>query len=639
MPINVQERSLAYQIITFIFIFLLVIFAISIFTTRILFRQVILDNSRELVTHLAHETINQIAGKLENMQILTRSVQEIAALRLLPEDELNTLIYNLISDNHDLVGVCIAQKDAASGAFRARVIYDEHNNEVVKHLAGADFTYQDWFQIPYLTEKGYWSEPWYDINGPKMLIVSYCVPMFEKGKVVGILRLDTELRSLQSIVSPLKIKKRGYSFLISNVGTIITHPADSLVMNESIFSLAESYHDKQLRDLGRAMIAGEIGFQRIRGNSPMRDSWVFFSPIHINQWSLGILIDHADVMKDENLIIIIQTIISILTFLIISVIVYYRTLSVSKPLRKFTDVAERIGKGDFDTTLPAGSGTYEIDRLTDSFAAMQSSLKEYITNLQITNQEKNKIVSEVRVASEIQRNLIPSNTEHPYNINDLRVFGILEPAGDIGGDLYDYFMIDDNHFCFAIADVAGKGIVAAMTMTITSTFLRGIGNYHVKSSEMLYELNRFLYHNNVEANFVTILLGVIDLRTGRLQFSNAGHLPLFLRKLDGTVHKFSITHATAIGVFENIQIGHEELMLAPGDELLMFTDGITEAMNTQEHFLGLDGLEGVIKNLGVPNPQSDANAILACVRSFSRNMVQRDDTTILIIDYRHPSRK
>ncbi len=638
MQIKIQERTLAYQIITFIFIFLLIIFVASILITRVLFHRVMLDNAEDTLSHLAHETINQIDGRLEKVQTLSRSVLLLISQHSLAETEINSYFYELIADHPELVSISLAMQNPDGESFRARMIYNERNTMVVKEIPGNDYTFQDWFLIPYLTQKRHWSEPWYDSNGPEKMVVSLCLPYFEDGRVVGILRFDTELRALQSIVSPLKVKKNGYAFLLSNTGTIITHPADSLVMNESIFSLSESSNDEHLRNIGRSMIAGETDFVRLKKNSLAKNNWMYYSPIHTNKWCLAILIAHEDVMKDLNVILIIQTMVSILSFLIISLIVYSRTLSTAKPLRKFTEIAEKIGKGDFDTVLPEGKGTYEIEHLSQSFAAMQASLKDYIKNLQLTNLEKNRILAEVKVASEVQKNLIPTNKEHPCDKPDLRAHGILEPAGDIGGDLYDYFMIDDTHFCFAIADVAGKGIVASMTMTIASTFLRSIGNFYQQASDIASALNVFLCKNNVEANFVTTLLGVINLETGMLQFSNAGHVPLIIRKVDGSYKKYSDTHSTAVGVFEDITIGQEEVQLNPGDELILFTDGITEAMNTQEEFLGIAGLEGIIKNLGLPNPKHDAITILDCVHSFARNAKQHDDITILVIDYKHPQR-
>jgi sigma-B regulation protein RsbU (phosphoserine phosphatase) len=450
------------------------------------------------------------------------------------------------------------------------------------------------------------------------------------------MRFDTKLSGLQRIVSPLKLKRSGYAFLVSSIGTIITHPADSISFNESIFSLAEETKDTQLRELGKKMIQGETDFIRLRGNTIFNDSWIYFSPLLSNNWSLGIVIAHKDVVRDLNLLLIIQTLFSVIIFISISLIVYYRTFSVSKPIRLFTEVATKIGSGDFDAQLPPSGNSYEIDHLIHSFAVMQKSLKEYIKNLEITNAEKNRILAEVQVASEIQRKLIPANTEHPYKVKEIRCYGILEPAGEIGGDLYDFFPVDESHFFFVIADVAGKGIVASMTMIMVSTYLRTISTYNFTVNEIMKNLNNFLCTQSSAAIFVTALIGIIDLKNDELEFSNAGHTPLFLRKLNGTYEIFADTHSNPLGVFENMEIGSSQLKLDKGDELILLTDGVTEIMNEKEDFLGIKGVESIIQNLETTNPEQTAKQIMQYVHNFAQSIPQRDDITILVLDYKYP---
>ncbi len=155
------------------------------------------------------------------------------------------------------------------------------------------------------------------------------------------------------------------------------------------------------------MINGDSDFVHLQGDTVFGDSWLYYSPLLSNNWSLGIVIAHKDVVRDLNLMLIIQTLLSVVIFITISLIVYYRTLSVSSPIRLFTEIANKIGKGDFDAQLPATANSYEIERLILAFATMQKSLKEYIENLKITTTEKNRIETEVQLASEIQRKLIP----------------------------------------------------------------------------------------------------------------------------------------------------------------------------------------------------------------------------------------
>jgi sigma-B regulation protein RsbU (phosphoserine phosphatase) len=633
-----EDRTIAYQIISFIFIYLIIIFGVSIGVTLFLFSHIMLDNARESTSHLANGTIAQIDGRLAKVEAIAKNVLELYSMNELSSERMDHYIHDLIYEHPEISSVNLAYDPSQTHVPNSRTILHQKNKALVRYDDSIDYQYLDWFQISYHKQASYWTEPWFDSIGSNKYVISYCVPIFKEGIMIGVMRFDTDLSYLQSMVSPLKLKKSGYAFLISNTGTIITHPADSLIMDESIFSMAEQSHDKDLRNLGRAMINGGSNFTHIKGKSLFRDSWIYYTPLLTNSWSLGIVIANADVMRDMNLLLVIQIFISILVFLTISIIVYSRTQSVAKPLRTFSDIADRIGKGDFETQLPSVSKAYEIERLTQAFAAMQESLKEYIRNLDITNREKNRILAEVRFASEIQKNLIPSNKELPCGRKELRLYGILEPASDIGGDLFDYFMIDEKHFCFGIADVVGKGIVAAMTMTIVSTFLRSISAYHQSATSIMWELNNFLCRNNIEANFVTVLLGVIDLESGFMEFSNAGHVPMFIRKMDRSYIKYAETHSTAVGVFEELEVASETLQLDIGDEIILFTDGITEAMNDKEEYLGVSGLEKIIQTLGNPNPQKNASIILEEVHKFSKAAKEKDDITILAIDYKHPQR-
>ncbi|MDZ4181490.1 MAG: SpoIIE family protein phosphatase, partial [Candidatus Cloacimonadaceae bacterium] len=406
--------------------------------------------------------------------------------------------------------------------------------------------------------------------------------------------------------------------------------------NYTIFGLAEQYDDPLLRRIGQEMISGKTGFRKIIGNTYFKDKWIYFMPLSSNRWSMAIIIDRKEIFADLTSLILITILTSIVTFLATAWIIYFKTYQVHRPLQVLAKAANQIGSGEFEVPLPVSSNLYEIQTLTDSFTVMQKSLKDYIANLKRITEEKNKIFTEVVFASDIQKSLIPPNEKFATTREEIRAFGILEPAGEIGGDLYDYFMIDENHFCFGIADVLGKGIVAAMTMTMVTTLLRSIAPYYETPYDMLTTLNTFLCKNEQESNFVTIILGIIDLRTGQLCFSNAGHVPLYLRKKDRRVIRFGETHSTAIGVFDDIKIGSEILQLDPGDELIMFTDGITEAMSSKEILFGTERLEDILNKLQNPLPETTASAILNGVRQFSDPDQFRDDITILIVEFIHP---
>lgn len=629
-----KSQSIAYQLISFVFVAMLLLFFGSFLVTRQIYKKIVLDFQLLNMRHLAHERVHQLDGFMETVSTAARISLDLIYNKGVDDKAFQEHLRNTLINNPGIHSICY-------------LVYPEKGNKPTsfyyfqgKHyqrtLDTEIYRYSDWYQIPIISGKAQWIEPWYDQAGRGGLLVSYCLPIYEKGKTIGVLRYDINLEYLRHLPSTCMISDKLDSFVISSTGTLITFKDPDLVMNQTLFSLAQEYNSEDLYKLGTAMINGEIGNMLIRDNSPLGQEWVSYFPLASNRWSVGVAIHNNDIMATLRLIMWIQLATFTLIFLSVSGIIYGRVLKVAKPLKSLTNAAAKIGAGDFEASLPSLGQSLEINELTRSFASMQSSLKDYIQNLKITTAEKEKIRGDVIYASEIQTKLIPKNSEHPFNIKELRAYGILEPAADIGGDLYDYFVIDDTHFCFAIADVLGKGIVAAMSMAMISTFLPSIAAYHKSSSEMLSKLNSFLCRNNVEDNFVTITLGVLNVKTGELEYSNCGHVPLLIRKIDRKLMRYSETHSTALGVFDGITIESSTIKLDVGDEIILYTDGITEAQNANDEFLGMEGLENIINRLSNPNPERNAKYILEAVKSFAAGSSHKDDITLLLIDYKRP---
>ncbi|MDD3535951.1 MAG: SpoIIE family protein phosphatase [Candidatus Cloacimonetes bacterium] len=633
MPTS-RSHSLAYQLISFVFVAMLLLFFGSTLLTRLIYKKIILDAQLQNMRHLAHERVHQLDGFMETVSTAAGISLELIYNQGVDHSAFEEHLRSTLISNPGIYSVCYLTHPEKGNK---PVVYYYYRGKHHKNIISTDhYRFNDWYQIPTISGKALWIEPWYDIDGRGGQLVSYSLPIYQKGKSIGVLRYDVSLDYLRQLPSTCVVSDNLESFVVSSTGTLITFRDPELVMNHSLFSLAQDYDSDDLYNLGAAMINGEIGNMYISGDSPLGKQWIAYFPLVSNHWSVGVAIHKNDLMDTMRLILWIQVITSVLIFLSVTGIIYGRVVRVNKPLKSLANAAAKIGAGDFDASLPSLGQIHEINELTQSFASMQSSLKDYIQNLRITTEEKDKIRGDVIYASEIQTKLIPKNSEHPFNIKELRAYGILEPAGDIGGDLYDYFVIDENHFCFVIADVLGKGIVAAMSMAMISTFLPSIAPYHIRSSELLSKLNSFLCRNNIEDNFVTIFLGVLNIKTGELEYSNCGHVPLLIRKIDRRLMRYNETHSTALGVFDGITIDSSTIKLDVGDEIILYTDGITEAQNAQEEFLGMKGLEKIIGELRNPNPERNAKYILESVKSFAAGSSHQDDITLLLIDYKRP---
>ena len=625
-----KSRSLASQLITVTFAVLVLVFAVSLLITRYFVGQVKLEHAQKDLGFLAHNKTHQIEVDMKKIEIQGKMLKELLSLGTLDERELLSFIDKQFFENNQLRSVCIAQ-DPVVGT--PPVLYQFLAGKTIsKKMDGADYQFMDWYQIPDLTNWEYWSEPWYDTYATGRILVSYSLPIQLAGNR-GILRLDMPLESLQRMAQQVKIYKTGYAILLTNNGTIVTHPADSLLMNYTFFDLAEELGDPTLRDLGRKMCSGRTGFLRVPKQNKQPASWYYYLPLQTNQWTLAITVPEKELLADLNKLLLVLFVAALGAYFVFSGVVYISSLRLNYTLKPVIESFTRIGSGDFQTPIPELPHIREAEILGEAVSAMQNALQKYVENIRLVTDEKNKIMDEVIFASAIQRNLVPKNIGQPLSGGRISSFGILEPAGEIGGDLYDYFLLDSDTYCFAIADVVGKGIGAAMTMTMVTTLLRSIAPGQNKPELILKRVNGFLIENNLESNFVTIILGIIDLTTGRMTFANSGHVPLYIVNPARKLRKYSETHSTALGILKNLKIGSETVSLEPGDTIVVVTDGVTEAMSSNEAFFGYGRLEAVLENLPQTHPEITANAILTEVHAFSNQATHKDDISILAIEY------
>lgn len=634
---GLNNKSFAYRLISFVLVVMILVYSLIAIVTRRVVSDMMIQNTREYLETLVNARVSEYDGKLLSIAAQGRTLASILEDRLLSVDKLNSHLASILNENPDIVSICVAPAPGLDTGIEAGIYMKDENLKLVFNpILPKTYEFRDWYQIAVLKAKPHWGEPWFDEVGIKDLVCSYSLPMSRNGQILGVLRMDTLVKNMQAIKIPDRLRQGAYAFIISNTGTMITHPADSLLMNYSIFNLAEEYDDTALMTIGKNMIRGESELVKVSGISFFQDQRIYYAPLPSNGWSIAIVVQDSYIFADRQKLLAIILAFSVLGFLIIALVIYLRTLQIHRPLKEITKAAALIGGGDFDVPLSDPGGIYEIEQLTQGIEAMKLSLKQFIANLSELTIEKEKIQNEVLFASAVQRSLIPDNSTAKKICPGINCHGILKPAGAIGGDLYDFFMIDEHHFCFAIADVVGKGIVAAMTMTMVTTFLRTVSKHQKKPAEMLYSLNSFLSGNELESNLITIMLGIIDMKDGRLLFSNCGHVPWFHRKPDRRLIIHDETHSTALGVFPDITIDDEILLLEPGDQLILMTDGITEATDEAGEFFGHKGVEAALGELQHPSPDVSAITLLTAVEAFSSGDGSRDDITILALQFEHP---
>ena len=289
---------------------------------------------------------------------------------------------------------------------------------------------------------------------------------------MGIVTADINLAWLQEVVSSIKVLQTGYGFLISKNGTIVTHPVKELVMNETLFGVAEAREDAHLREIGRKMIRGESGFIPFRSIVSEQEYWMYYTP-HPFQWLVPrcafpagrVYRRYCQTEPDRHHAWCRWPVI---TFIAVAFI----ARSITNPLRAMARVTKTIATGNLDIELPVVKSGDEVGKLSTAFQYMKESLKEYIQQLTETTASKERIESELKIAHDIQMSILPKIFPPFPERKEFDIYAVIEPAREVGGDFYDFFFTDDEHFCFVIGDVSGKGIPASLFMAVTKTLIK-----------------------------------------------------------------------------------------------------------------------------------------------------------------------
>jgi phosphoserine phosphatase RsbU/P len=640
-----RNRGIAFKLIALFataagIIFLCVFGYAYVFTRRLIEK-----NVEENAGNLARATANRIEANLRSLQKVPLNAAYFLDRAIVDRTSAPDFLVNLVNTNKEIHGAAVAfepSKNNGSGAGFAPYAHRSGAGAICTDLAakGTDYVHSDWYQIPKELDRPEWSEPYFGGADGNTLISTYSVPFYRnevKGRpMAGVIAVDISLEKLQEIVSSVKVLKTGYAFLISQNGTVVTHPRTALIMNDTIFGMAEEAGDTGLRALGRRMIAGGTGFVPL-GPGPLGGrSFMYYAPILSNNWSLAVLFPVDELMADVRRFTIIVSILIVLGLIALSVAAVLIARSITGPLRAMADATGRIAGGDLDAELRLGESEDEVNTLARAFENMRVSLKDHIRKLTETTVAKQRMESELSIAHEIQMSLLPKLFPAFPDRAEFDIYACIEPAKEVGGDFYDFFFVDDRHICLVMADVSGKGVPASLFMAVTKTLIKAKTDAGSTPGEVLTMVNRDLSEGGDTDMFVTVFFAVLDVLTGKVQYANGGHNPPLIIGPGNNIRLVEKTGNLVVGMMDGMEYVTKEFDLLPGDMLLMFTDGVTEAVNRKGEFFGDERLLEEAGLFRGPSPEPGVKALREALERFSEGAPQADDITIMALGYKGP---
>jgi sigma-B regulation protein RsbU (phosphoserine phosphatase) len=587
----------------------------------------------------AQHMMEGIDGKLLTMlravEVAAKnSVAEMEVNLDSPEKVFDALEHEFLLNNRYLGGAVAFEPDYFASQGRwfepyVRLIDSTHVERKQIGSAQHDYLKQEWYQKGFSMERGhgYLSDPYLDKDGGKCILSTYVLPIFDRqGRKVGVFGLDINLDWLKHTIASEENKVRMMSFKKKD-------PKEIEALSDMFF--IQLFDSKGWKIAGSGTIDDEtlktiqksdsIGFKKMKMNG---------TTYYIGSQRLGSTGWTLVVAQHEHFVLLYGYLLAfvISLFMIIGgiVIFLFTSLSIRRaitPLHYLSKSAHEVAQGNFDTRLPTFKHQDEIALLRDSFDTMQQSLKGYVEELKASTAAKASIESELSVARGIQMSMLPKIFPPFPHRDDIELYAVQNPAKAVGGDLYDFFIRDEMLF-FCIGDVSGKGVPASLVMAVTRTLFRNVAVHTDEPSRIVVAMNEAICEGNDNHMFVTMFVGVLDLHTGHLRYSNAGHDAPY--RMNG--EKLACDSNLPVGVMPDWKYSEQEATLATDETVFLYTDGLTEAENALHEQFGEDRITDIVSSFkGLP--QELIETITDAVNQFVGDTEQSDDLTMLAFKY------
>ncbi len=482
-------------------------------------------------------------------------------------------------------------------------------------------------------------------------------PVYRDGELVAVVGADVFLTSIRDYVESTT-SEGNFVCVINGDGQVLFSP-----MKEGSFKPELSAEAPDLRQSGNAELAAFVS-DALQGATGLRtlsvdgkDYYMAGVPMDTLDWTVVSVVDKALTRQPteamlENYEAInakalgafrsgtqksSQTFIILVTALILLGMVGALLIAsrIVKPVEHMTRRINALRGGD---TLFEMEDAYrtndEIEILAESFASLSKKTADYIRQITEITAEKERIGTELALATRIQADMLPNTYPAFPDRPEFDIYASMDPAKEVGGDFYDFFLVDSDHLCMVMADVSGKGVPAALFMMASRIILASYAKQGMSPAEIMRSTNETICQNNREEMFVTVWLGILEISTGKIRAANAGHEYPVLMQPGGKCELYKDKHGFVLGGMDGVKYKEYEFMLQPGARLFLYTDGVPEATNAENELFGTDRMLDALNEDMQADPQQVLHQVRSAVDSFVGNAEQFDDLTMLCLEYK-----
>ena len=484
-------------------------------------------------------------------------------------------------------------------------------------------------------------------------------PVYNGEKLAAVVGIGSYLETVFDAVLNMDIGENGYAFLVNEKGQVLVSgrtDGETAAYADQNADLRES-NNTGLAQAALSMVSGESDAIELTVDD--RNVYLAYAPLNHLGWSLVTVIDVAQVIaparESQELILSLTgdmsekqnqsirhmitafVVILICATLLVCVAGTHFSGKLTEPIRSLTYEVTRWDGSNLEQRIDLRTGD-EIEDLGRAFNGMIAQIQEYVGNLENVTAEKERIRTEIQVASHLQADMLPEVEGIFADRDDFIIAASMVPAKGVGGDFYDFFLLDEERLALVIADVSGKGVPAALFMVVSRTMIRSrlmtVGRGEHELSDAVEEINRNLCGNNKELMFVTTWVGVLNIASGEIDFVNAGHCRPLIRRRDGLCEYETTFGGMMLAGMEDTTYMQGQIKLNKDDMLILYTDGVTEATAPSKELYGEQRLIETVENAGSISPKELLSVLWKALESFRKDEPQFDDITMLAVSWR-----
>ena len=534
------------------------------------------------------------------------------------------------------------------------ISYDDHSELTAREgLRYYEFRSSPWYTLAMEGGKYAFTDAYWDGFG-RGLTITCSSPFYdENNEFAGCVAMDILVSDLNASMVSDGIVDPTVATLIDKDGYVVaSKDLDSL--SEERLNIFDEEYNHFLKDVGKEILLKHDGM--IKTGSGNEAVYVAYGTIDFTQWTLCIVspvytvIAPAEEIRSsidtntesvvnsvlQGVLRVIQNCLILTAVLLLGITLSTGFFSkrISNPLKILTEEVKEISGGNLDIRSSVSTDD-EIGGLAQSFNQMTDSLQKYIEDLKNVTAREERIESELSVAKAIQVSMLPRNFDSFNKHREFEIFATMTAAKEVGGDFYDFFMADEDHLALVIADVSGKGVPAALFMTITKILIktRAQSPNDLSPAAILEDVNNRLCEGNEIGYFVTVWLGIINVKTGEGLAANAGHEHPAIRRKDQKYELVIYKHSCAVATMEGLKFQEHGFKLNPGDSLYVYTDGVAEANNSSNELFGTDRMIEALNKEPDASPVKLLSNVMDKINDFVQDEPQFDDITMLALTY------